>query len=77
MRKVIHHLRKQPVHVRHYVAWATTLIFAVLLLSIWVYRLGLTTPEKEIQANTVDSFQPLNVLKDNVVDGYESLYGKE
>ena len=78
MRKVIHHLRKQPVHVRHTIAHVLTLIFAVLLLSIWVYRLGLpASSEPALPANSADTLEPFTILKDNLVDGYESITAPE
>jgi hypothetical protein len=73
MKKIIHHLRKQPEHVRTHVLHVSTLAAAFILVVLWVYSFGqnLTGPETTTQLKK--DLQPLSVLKDNLVGGYQSL----
>jgi len=73
MKKIIHHIRRQPEHVRRHILHISTIIIAVVLLLVWIYSLGasLTNPDTQIKVN--NDLQPFSVLKDNLVGGYKSI----
>jgi len=73
MKKIIHHIRRQPEHVRRHILHVSTIIIAVVLLLVWIYSLGasLTNPDTQIKVN--NDLQPFSVLKDNLVGGYKSI----
>jgi hypothetical protein len=76
MKKIIHHIRhirKQPEHVKRHVLHVATGVFGVILLSLWVYSLGINFAKTEKQAAVNDSLQPLSAFKDNFVGGYKSI----
>ena len=75
MKKIIHHIRRQPEHVRRHILHVSTIICAVILFSFWVYSLGrnLTSPDTQAQIN--DDLKPLSALKANLIDGYQSISG--
>lgn len=71
MRKVIHHLRKQPEEVRRHVLHVATGVCAVLLISMWVFSLGVrANREPEVEAVGPS---PIGALKANLIDGYQSI----
>jgi hypothetical protein len=73
MRRIIHHLRglsdKQKRDVLHF----STLIFAILLVLIWVYTLGHSFSDVDTKIKIQDSLEPFNNLKDNIVNEYNNL----
>lgn len=72
MKKVIHHLRKQPDHVKHNILHAAILVFGIILVSLWVYSLGARS-EVADENRDEKTLKPLTVLKDNLVGGYNSI----
>ena len=70
MRKIINHLRSKPEEVRRHILHLITLGFAVILIALWVYSLG-TTLSKDNK--TSETLKPFSALKDNIVDGYNSI----
>lgn len=75
MRKIIHNIRRQPEEVRRHIVHVLTAVFAVILLSLWVYSLGanVNTPEKS--AKTEKNLETFSALKANLVGGYKSITG--
>ncbi len=73
MRKIIHHVRKQPEHVRRHILHVLTIVAGAILFTLWIYSLSrsLTNPETRIQAK--NDLEPLSVLKDNLANGYNSI----
>ncbi len=67
MRKIIHHLRRQPEEVRRHVLHLATGIFAFILLALWVYSLGVGWHQEDTEATNADTFSG---LKANIIDGY-------
>ena len=70
MLKVIHRLRRQPEEVRRHILHVVTIIFAVILLSLWVYSLGTNFGSDEAGNNAAN---PFSAIKDNLIGGYESI----
>ena len=73
MKKIIHHIRRQPEKVRRHILHLSTLVIAVVLLLVWVYSLGASFSNPETQAKVSNDLKPFSVLKDNLVDGYKSI----
>lgn len=73
MRKIIHHLRRQPEEIKRHILHVTTLVFGVVLVLLWIYSLGTTLTSDETQAKVNKDLQPLSALKANLVGGYNSM----
>lgn len=73
MKKIIHHLRRQPEHVRRHVLHVTTLVAGIILLFLWVYSLGTSLANPDTQAKINSDLKPLSALKDNLIGGYKSI----
>ena len=74
MRKIIHHLRRQPEDVRTHVLHLSTAVCGVILVLLWVYSLGtgLTSSDTGAQFSK-EVAEPFSALKANLVDGYKSI----
>ncbi len=66
MKKIIHHLRKQPEEVRRHLLHLLTIIAGLILLSLWVYSLGTNFSNSDTQAKLGQDLKPFSILKDNV-----------
>lgn len=73
MKKIIHHLRRQPEHIRRHILHATTLVVGIILIFFWMFSLGnnLSNPDTKIKIS--NDLKPLNALKDNLIGGYKSI----
>ncbi len=67
MRKIIHHLRKQPEDVRRHILHIVIFVIAAVLLVLWGYSLGrnFSSPETHIQIK--QDLQPFSLLKDSLL----------
>jgi len=72
MRKIIHHLRKQPEEIRRHILHVLTVCFAIILLLLWIYSLGTNFSNPDTQAKINNDLEPLTALKDGLVGGYKS-----
>ncbi len=66
MKKVIRHLRKQSEETRRHILHLLTVIFAILLLTLWVYSLGTNLSDENTEAKIEQSIKPFSALKDNL-----------
>jgi hypothetical protein len=73
MKKIIHHLRRQPEEVRTHILHILTVSATVVLMLLWVYSLGTTISNPQTVTQTKQDLQPFSVLKDNLVGGYQSM----
>ena len=73
MKKIIHHLRKRPEEEKKHILHITTIAFAVVLILLWVYSLGVTITDKDTQEKVKQDLKPFSALKDNLVGGYNSI----
>lgn len=73
MRKLFHHVRRQPEEVRRHILHITTIAFAIILFLLWVLSLGRTLTSKSERAETEEKASPLSALKANFVGGYQSI----
>ena len=70
MKKIIHHLRKQPEHYRRHVLHVVVFAATVILVFIWIYTLGLNFTNENTQVKLSKDLEPISVIKDNIVNGY-------
>jgi hypothetical protein len=70
MEKIIQHIRKQPEEVRRHILHVLTVVFAVILVFLWIYSLGTTLTSSDTQAKINQDLKPFSALKDNLVGGY-------
>ncbi len=73
MKKIIHHLRRQPEHVRRHVLHVLTIVFGIILLAFWVFSLGVSLISTDTQTKIKNDLKPFSVLKDNIVSGYQNI----
>jgi len=73
MKKIIHHLRRQPEEVRTHILHILTVSASVILVLLWIYSLGTTISNPQTVTETKQDLQPFSVLKDNLVGGYQSM----
>jgi len=72
MRKLIHHLRRQPEEVRRHVLHIVTFALAIIMIILWIFSLGKSLANPDTQTKIKQDLSPFSVLKDNIVDGYKS-----
>jgi hypothetical protein len=77
MRKIIHHIRKQPEEVRRHILHILTMCFAFILVVLWVYSLGNDLASSDIKAKVSNDLKPLSALKGNIIGGYNSITGTD
>lgn len=73
MKKIIHHIRRQPEAVRRHILHVLTIIAGVILLFFWVFSLGTTFSDEDAQVKASNDLKPFGALKDNLVGGYKSI----
>ena len=66
MRKIIHHISRQPESVKRHILHVLVLVAGVILFSIWVYSLGGNLSNVAIDDNLKEDLAPLSVLKNNL-----------
>jgi hypothetical protein len=73
MRKIIHHLRKQPEHIKMHILHASTVVAGIVLMMLWVYSLGTNLTDNDTQAKIKQQASPISAFKENIIDGYNSI----
>lgn len=73
MKKIIHHIRRKPEHVRRHILHVATMIAAIILIILWMFSLGHTLSNPDTQAKVSNDLKPFSALKDNLVGGYQSI----
>jgi uncharacterized membrane protein len=73
MKKIIHHLRRQPEEIRRHILHIFIIGAAVILLFFWVYSLGTSLANPDTQTQMSNDLKPFSALKDNMVNGYKSI----
>ncbi len=73
MRKIIHHLRRQPEAIKKHILHVMTIILAIILLLLWIYSLGRNLASSDTQAKISNDVKPFTALKDGLIGGYKSM----
>ena len=71
MKKIIHHIRRQPEEVRRHILHLLTIVAGVILLLFWVYSLKTSLTNSDTQIKITNDLKPFSTLKDNMVGGYQ------
>ncbi len=68
MRRIIHHLRRQPEELRRQILYIFVFLAGIILVSLWVWSLGSSSNETEIETGTdrAANPNPFSVIKDNL-----------
>lgn len=77
MRRIIHHIRKQPEAVRRQILHILVLMSAVILILLWIYSLGTTLANPDNQTKVSQDLKPFSTFKDNMIGGYNSITGQQ
>ena len=67
MRKIIHHLRKQPEDTRRHILHIVIFVIAIVLIILWSYSLGHTFSSTKTKAKIKQDLQPFSLLKDSLL----------
>lgn len=73
MRRIIHHIRRQPEHIRRHILHVLVLVSAGVLLLLWVYSLSQNLTDQNTKLKIENDIKSLSVLKDNLANGYRSI----
>ena len=73
MKKIIHHLRRQPEKVKRHILHVSTAVAGIILLLLWIYSLGANLTNPDTQAKINNDIKPFSALKSNLIGGYQSL----
>jgi hypothetical protein len=73
MQRLIHNIRNKPEKVRRHILHVATIVCGIILCLLWVYSLGATLTNPNIQAKISNDLKPLSAMKDNILGGYNSL----
>ena len=73
MKNIIHNIRKQPEETRRHILHLSTIVFAIVLMFLWVYSLGSSLTNQDTQAGISQDLKPFSALKDNMVNGYSDM----
>jgi hypothetical protein len=73
MKEMIRNIRKQPEEIRRYILHILTVMFAVILVLVWVYSLGTNSTNNDTQTKIGQDLKPFSALKDDMVGGYDSI----
>lgn len=73
MKKIIHNLRKQPEEVRRHILHILIFVASGIMITLWVFSLGKNLVNPDTQEKIKQDLKPFSVLKDNIIDGYESI----
>jgi len=74
MKKIIHHIRRQPEEIRRHILHVLTVVCALVLLFLWVYSLETNLNNQGTQAKISNDLKPFSTLKDNIIGGYQSIF---
>lgn len=66
MKKIIHHLRKQPEEIRRHILHIVTIAAGIILIILWIYSLGNNLASQNTQVKMKQDLKPFSVLKDNL-----------
>lgn len=73
MKRIIHHIRKQPEEVRRHILHILIFAAAAILILLWIYSLGTNLTNSDTQVQMNQDLKPFSAFKDNMVNGYDSL----
>jgi len=73
MKKIIHKLRNRSEEERRHILHITTFVLGLFMVLLWTFTLGGTITKKETAIKLQQDLQPFSALKDNIVEGFNSI----
>lgn len=73
MRKIIHKLRSKPEKERREMLHLFIIIATIVMLILWGFSLEKNFNNQETKRRLKEDVKPFKVLKDNMVDGYNTI----
>lgn len=73
MKKIIHHIRRQPEHIKRHILNVTIMVCAVVLLLFWIYSLGTIMTNTDTQTKMNQDLKPFSLLKDDITEQYNNI----
>ena len=73
MKRIIHHIRRQPEGIKRSILHLLTVIIAIVLFLLWIYSLGTSFNNPETKIKISNDLKPFSALKDNLAGGYKSI----
>ncbi len=73
MKRIFHHIRKQPEKTKRHILHILIFCFALILFFLWTYSLGTTLTSTDTGAQIKQDLKPFSVLKDNITDELNSI----
>ncbi len=70
MKKVIHHLRKQPEEVRRHVLHLSMIVITAIMFGLWILSLGKSLGNAETADKIKEDLKPFSELKEDLVERY-------
>ena len=77
MKKIIHHIRNQPEEVRRHILNILTVVAGIILALLWIYSLGKSLTNPDMQAKANNSLKTFSILKANLIGGYQSIINSD
>jgi len=73
MKKIIHHIRNQSEEVRRHILNILTVVAGIILVLLWIYSLGTSLTNPDMQAKANNELKTFSILKANLIGGYQSI----
>jgi hypothetical protein len=77
MKRIIHHIRRQPEEIRRHILHILTIIAGIILIFFWIYSLGTSLANPDTKLKASNDLKPLSALKDNMANGLKSISDSE
>ena len=72
MKKIIHHLKRQPEEPRRDVLHIIVFVAGIILLFLWIYSLRVSLSDSDTQTKAKQDLAPFSGLKDDIIGGYQN-----
>lgn len=73
MKKIIHHIRRQPEEVKRHILHLLVIVAAIILILLWIYSLGTSLANPDTQTKVNNDLKPFATLKNNLIGGFQSI----
>jgi hypothetical protein len=77
MKKIIENLKNKPVEHRKNVMHLILFFAAIIFFFLWILTLSKSFSNESVKEGLKNDLKPVNVLRDNLVDGYRSVTDRD
>lgn len=74
MRKIIHHIRKQPEETRKQILYLIMLVVTAMMVFLWITSLSKNFSDPSTELKMEEDLEPFSQLKDDLMGGYTDSY---